>query len=85
MMPDFGRCANRNLDYQFTCLILYEVANFNLEHTGISAKDSVALRAWYERVLGARPLWDKNQNLPTSLIAFGNVWVEMFRRTKRRR
>lgn len=51
---------------------------FNLEHIGIPAKDSVALKAWYERVLGARHLWDNGQTPPTCLIALGNVWVEIY-------
>jgi glyoxylase I family protein len=52
--------------------------NFILEHIGIPAKDSVTLKAWYERVLGARHLWDNGQNPPTCLIALGNVWVEIY-------
>lgn len=52
--------------------------NFNLEHIGIPAKDSVALKAWYERMLGARHLRDNGQHPPTCLIALGNVWVEIY-------
>jgi len=52
--------------------------NFNLEHIGIPAKDSVALKIWYERTLGARHLWDNGQSPPTSLIALGNVWLEIY-------
>lgn len=52
--------------------------NFNLEHIGIPAKDSVALKNWYEQVLGARHLWDNGQNPPTSLLALGNFWVEIY-------
>ena len=52
--------------------------NFKLEHIGIPAKDSVALKNWYERVLGALPLWDNGQHPPTSLIALGNVWAEIY-------
>lgn len=51
---------------------------FNLEHIGIPAKDSVALRQWYVSVLGARPLWDNGQTPPTSLITLGNVWLEIY-------
>ena len=51
---------------------------FNLEHIGVPAKDSVALKNWYERTLGAKLLWDNGQNPPTSLIALGNVWVEIY-------
>ena len=52
--------------------------NFNLEHVGIPAKDSIALKTWYERTLGARLLWDNGQNPPTSLIALGGVWLEIY-------
>ena len=52
--------------------------NFKLEHIGIPAKDAVALKSWYERMLGARHLWDNGQNPPTCLIALGNVWVEIY-------
>lgn len=51
---------------------------FNLEHIGIPAKNSVALKQWYERVLGAKPLWDNGQNPPTCLVALGNAWVEIY-------
>jgi glyoxylase I family protein len=52
--------------------------NFNLEHIGIPAKDSDALKKWYESVLGAKPVWSNGQNPPTSLVALGNVWVEIY-------
>jgi len=52
--------------------------NFTLEHIGIPANDAAALKNWYERVLGARHLWDNGQNPPTCLIALGNVWVEIY-------
>src|SRR5215471_659822 len=51
---------------------------FHLEHIGIPAKDSLALKNWYERVLGAKPLWDNGQNPPTTLLALGDVWVEIY-------
>ena len=57
---------------------------FNLEHIGLPAKDSVALKSWYERVLRARPLWDNGQHPPTTLLALGNVWVEIYPADKSR-
>lgn len=51
---------------------------FNLEHIGVPARDPVALKQWYERVLGAKLLWDNGQTPPTCLIALGNVWVEIY-------
>src|SRR3974390_1463574 len=57
---------------------------FNLEHIGLPAKDSAALKNWYERVLGARPLWDNGQYPPTTLLALGNAWVEIYPADKSR-
>jgi catechol 2,3-dioxygenase-like lactoylglutathione lyase family enzyme len=36
------------------------------------------LRNWYERVLGAQPVWDNEQNPPTCLIALSNLWLEIY-------
>ena len=52
--------------------------NFSIEHIGLPAKDSAVLKQWYERVLGAKPLWDNGQNPPTCLIALGGTWVEIY-------
>jgi glyoxylase I family protein len=57
---------------------------FNLEHIGLPANDSVTLKQWYERVLGAKFLWDNGQVPPTSLLALGNVWVEIYPATSSR-
>ncbi|HEY2328587.1 MAG TPA: VOC family protein [Verrucomicrobiae bacterium] len=51
---------------------------FNLEHIAIPAADPAALKSWYQRVLGAKPLWDNGQTPPTCLIALGNVWLEIY-------
>jgi catechol 2,3-dioxygenase-like lactoylglutathione lyase family enzyme len=50
----------------------------SVEHIAIPAADPVALKNWYERVLGARPVWDNGQNPPTCLISLGNVWFEIY-------
>jgi glyoxylase I family protein len=51
---------------------------FSVEHIAIPAADPAALKNWYQRVLGARPVWDNGQNPPTCLIALGNVWFEIY-------
>jgi glyoxylase I family protein len=51
---------------------------FNLEHIAVVAKDPVALKCWYERVLGAREVFSNGQIPPTCLIALGNVWLEIY-------
>jgi catechol 2,3-dioxygenase-like lactoylglutathione lyase family enzyme len=53
--------------------------NLSLEHIAIPATNPVALRKWYERVLGARPIWDNGQNPPVCLIELpGGVWLEFY-------
>jgi glyoxylase I family protein len=53
--------------------------NFSVEHIGIPATDPVALKNWYVRVLGARPVWDNGQTPPSSLIALaGGAWLEIY-------
>lgn len=50
----------------------------SVEHIALPAADPVALKNWYERVLGAKALWDNGQTPPTYLIALANVWFEIY-------
>ena len=50
----------------------------SVEHIAIPAADPVALKNWYERVLGAQPVFENGQNPPTCLISLGNVWFEIY-------
>jgi catechol 2,3-dioxygenase-like lactoylglutathione lyase family enzyme len=52
--------------------------NITVEHIAIVAKDPVALKSWYERVLGAREVFNNGQTPLTCLIALGNVWFEIY-------
>jgi len=52
--------------------------NFSIEHIAVPAADPVALKNWYERVLGARELFNNGQNPPACLISLGNVWLEIY-------
>ena len=52
--------------------------NISVEHLAIVAKDPVALKNWYERVLGAKEVFNNGQNPPTCLISLGNVWFEIY-------
>lgn len=53
--------------------------NIALEHVGIPAADPVALKNWYERVLGAKTIWDSVENPPAYLVAFpGGGWLEIY-------
>jgi glyoxylase I family protein len=51
----------------------------SIEHIAIPATNPIALKKWYERVLGARPVWDNGQNPPVCLIELpGGVWLEIY-------
>jgi glyoxylase I family protein len=52
--------------------------NISVEHIAIPAANPVALKNWYERVLGAREIFSNGQNPPTFLISLGNVWFEIY-------
>jgi glyoxylase I family protein len=52
--------------------------NIQVEHIAIVAKDPVALKNWYEKILGAREVFNNGQNPPTCLISLGNVWFEIY-------
>ena len=50
----------------------------SVEHIAIVAQDPVALKSWYERVLGAKTVFDNGQTPPTCLLSLGNVWFEIY-------
>jgi catechol 2,3-dioxygenase-like lactoylglutathione lyase family enzyme len=53
--------------------------NLSLEHIAIPATNPVALKKWYERVLGARLIWDNGQKPPVCLIELpGGAWLEIY-------
>jgi catechol 2,3-dioxygenase-like lactoylglutathione lyase family enzyme len=53
--------------------------NFSIEHIAVPAAQPAALKDWYVRVLGARPVWDNGQSPPTCLIALpGGVMLEIY-------
>ena len=52
---------------------------FSLEHIGLAARDTVALKDWYERVLGARVLFANGQNPPAFFLELpGGVLIEIY-------
>ena len=52
--------------------------NFSIEHIAVPAANPAALKDWYVRVLGARPVWDNGQNPPVCLIALSGAWLEIY-------
>jgi glyoxylase I family protein len=52
--------------------------NFSIEHIAVPAAHPAALKDWYVRVLGARPVWDNGQNPPVCLVALPGAWLEIY-------
>ncbi len=53
--------------------------NISVEHIAIPAADPTGLKNWYERVLGAKPIFDNGQNPATYLVSLGTVWLEIYK------
>jgi glyoxylase I family protein len=51
---------------------------FAIEHIAVPAADPAALRDWYVRVLGARPVWDNGKSPLACLIALSGGWLEIY-------
>ena len=53
--------------------------NFRVEHLGLPARDSAALKDWYVRMLGAKVVFTNNQMPPAFLLALpGQVMLEIY-------
>jgi glyoxylase I family protein len=53
--------------------------NIAFEHIAIPSPNPVALKSWYERVLGAREIFNNGQIPPTCLLALpGGGWFEIY-------
>jgi glyoxylase I family protein len=64
--------------FNFAFFIFNFRMHISLEHIAIVAKDPVALKNWYQRVLGAKPVWNNGQTPPTCLVSLGSVWFEIY-------
>lgn len=52
---------------------------FSAEHLGLAARDPVALKDWYVRVLGARLVFDNGQAPPAFFLALpGGLLIEVY-------
>ena len=53
--------------------------NISIEHIAIPSPEPARLKNWYERVLGARVIFDNGARPPTFLIALpGGGWLEIY-------
>jgi catechol 2,3-dioxygenase-like lactoylglutathione lyase family enzyme len=63
----------------FGFYFLIPAMNISIEHIAVPAADPVALKNWYERVLGARTVFDNGKTPPTLLVALpGGGWLEIY-------
>jgi|SRR5881394_73378 len=52
---------------------------FSLEHIGQATKDTTALKAWYERTLGAREVFCNGQQPAAYFMELpGGIWIEIY-------
>jgi glyoxylase I family protein len=52
---------------------------FSLEHIGLAAQDTTALKDWYERMLGARVIYQGAQMPIAYFIELpGGTWIEIY-------
>lgn len=51
---------------------------FTLEHIGLAAKDTVALKDWYTRVLDAELVHQMQQTPPAFLLNLSGVLIELY-------
>ncbi len=54
-------------------------AKYSVEHIGLAAKDTTALKVWYERTLGAREVFCNGQQPPAYFMELpGGIWIEIY-------
>jgi glyoxylase I family protein len=53
--------------------------NLSIEHVGLAARDSLALKDWYVRTLGAREIFTDGKTPPASLLELGGgLLIEIY-------
>ena len=53
--------------------------NYRVEHLGLPARDPVALKDWYARILGAKVVFESDQKPPAFLLALpGPLMLEIY-------
>ena len=53
--------------------------NYRVEHLGLPARDPVALKDWYARILGAKVVFESDQKPPAFLLALsGPLMIEIY-------
>jgi glyoxylase I family protein len=54
-------------------------SQYSVEHIGLSAQDTTVLKNWYERVLGARVVFNTDQSPPAYFLELpGGAWIEIY-------
>jgi catechol 2,3-dioxygenase-like lactoylglutathione lyase family enzyme len=56
--------------------------NFSIEHVGLAAADTTALKDWYEKTFSARVVFANDQTPPSFIIELpGGAWIEIYQGT----
>lgn len=51
---------------------------FQVEHIGLAARDTAALKDWYVSILGAELVFEMPQNPPAFLLRMGGLLLEIY-------
>jgi glyoxylase I family protein len=52
---------------------------FSVEHIGLAAQNTAALKNWYEKALGARVVFSNGEKPPAFIIELpGGAWIEIY-------
>jgi glyoxylase I family protein len=52
--------------------------NFAIEHLGLAARDPIAMKDWYVRVLRAEVVFDNGQTPPAFFLDVGGLLLEIY-------
>ena len=78
MRPRSGSGAQKDVRFRLKPLKQYTV-NLRIEHLGLPARDPLALKEWYVKVLGAKVIFDNGQTPPAFLLSVaGGVMIEIY-------
>jgi glyoxylase I family protein len=54
-------------------------ALYSLEHVGLAARDTIQLKDWYEKVFGARVVFNNGEQPPAFIVELpGGAWLEIY-------
>lgn len=64
--------------FSISLLLKLQPVKFAIEHLGLAARDTVALKEWYVRTLDAQVVFDNGQQPPAFFISAGGALIEIY-------